>query len=103
MDTKNPTYLKDLMRINVYANTSKREIAVLMDRPFDEHLQFLELHKNDGILFFQFPSKRLELGNKIEGNVLSIMVEHNFINVIQIDIHTKEALDGRQVPLKIFE
>ena len=103
MDDADLPHLKKEMRIEVYANASKREVAVITDRPFQSKLIGLELNKQEGKLYFEFEDRRAYLGDTVQYVINSILQDHDIINVIQIDIDTKQVQGGCQVPLKIFE
>lgn len=100
-DTTHPPLIEE-MRIDVYANAAKREVAVLYDRPFASRLQHLELDTAHKRLYFVFEDKRQDLGDEMKDIVMSIMQDHNIIHVIQMDVHTKQVQGGARVPLKIL-
>ena len=102
MDPPNQIDLKDEMRIDIYANAAKRSLVILTDRPFTSKLQELELDREKRRLYFIFNDGRRDLGDDITDQIYSILSEQDIVDIVQIDINTKEPVNGLKAPLRII-
>ena len=102
MNASASPFLKDEMRIDIYANAAKRSLVILMDRPFQSELKYLELNSDERRLYFIFEEGKRDLGDDINENIFSILCDHEIIDIIQIDIQTKEPVHGIKAPLSVI-
>lgn len=94
--------IRDDLIIDIYANPAVDGLAILIDRPFKSPLLRFELNIDTKDLIFVFKDEKKDLGMPLKDQLVPFFTRRGIIEVYQVDMKTKDALDGWRVPLKII-
>ena len=96
-----PETVVDELIIDIYANPVLDSLVILIDRPFQSRLQKLVLHRKAASLEFVFEKGSKDLGAPLKKDILSYFLKRKSVEFFQMDMKTRQPVDGMVVPLEI--
>ena len=90
---------QDDMIIHIYANTVLKTMAILVSQPVSRRLTKLEFDMSDQCLTMVVNGERRDICKEVDKDVLPLLFGRNTIDVFQIDMDTKEPVNGFKAPL----